>query len=91
MENIRQYIPGIDNISSEFAEQIAISIKKNKTSPDFLEDLSKVFLECMISNIFYCEILYLIHLPFFISYWFSDVWYAIRIVAYRFTGRFLSK
>ncbi|XP_046450479.1 cytochrome P450 302a1, mitochondrial-like isoform X1 [Daphnia pulex] len=45
MENIRQYIPGIDSISSEFAEQIAISIKKNKTSPDFLEDLSKVFLE----------------------------------------------
>jgi len=49
MENIRQYIPGIDNISSEFAEQIAISIKKNKTSPDFVEDLSKVFLECTIS------------------------------------------
>jgi hypothetical protein len=46
-ENIRQYIPGIDNISCEFTEQIATSIKNNKKSADFLEDLSKIFLECM--------------------------------------------
>nr|CAH0105835.1 unnamed protein product [Daphnia galeata] len=44
-ENIRQYIPGIDNISCEFTEQIATSIKNNKKSADFLEDLSKIFLE----------------------------------------------
>ncbi|KAK4028361.1 hypothetical protein OUZ56_017641 [Daphnia magna] len=44
-ENIRQYIPGIDTIAHEFAGLISASVKTAKTSPDFLEDLSKVFLE----------------------------------------------
>ena len=54
VENIRQYIPGIDNISREFADQIALRIKTKKTSADFLDDLSKVFLECMTFSIFLC-------------------------------------
>ncbi|XP_057367927.1 cytochrome P450 302a1, mitochondrial-like [Daphnia carinata] len=44
-ENIRQYIPGIDTIAREFTELISTSVNTMKTSPDFLQDLSKVFLE----------------------------------------------
>ena len=88
-ENIRQYIPGIDNISCELTEQISTSIKNNKKSGDFLEDLSKIFLECMWFVLkFYINFT---NIQLIQSYWFGDIRYAIRITASGINGRLLSK
>lgn len=46
-ENIRHYVSDIDQVACEFAENIAESVKTKKSS-DFLQDLSKVFLECTL-------------------------------------------
>lgn len=43
---MRRYIPDVDSAAREFTESIERDVRDGTTSHDFLEDLSKVFLEC---------------------------------------------
>lgn len=61
-ENIRHYVSDIDQVACEFTESIAESIKTKKKSPDFLQDLSKVFLES--TTIYISHLLLYIYKPF---------------------------
>lgn len=45
-ENIRLYVSAVDYVAGEFVEDLARSITQNRQSPDFLDDLSRVFMEC---------------------------------------------
>ena len=47
-ENIRHYVSDIDNIACEFTDYVHNLTTSKKSSTDFLEDLSKVFLECTL-------------------------------------------
>ena len=45
-ENIRRYVKEVDEVAGEFAEKVANSARLEKHSTNFLDDLSRVFLEC---------------------------------------------
>lgn len=45
-ENIRRYVKEVDEVAGEFAEEISHSARLEQHSTNFLNDLSRVFLEC---------------------------------------------